>query len=61
MDYTEQAIIYGLLLLPTLFALSLVAQGFVKMSRKEENAKTELGFGIFFLLIIVFAYAFFIR
>ena len=60
MDYTDQAITYALLILPTFFALAVVGQGMQKTQRQDKSGKTVLGFGIMFLLFIGIAVVLFI-
>lgn len=61
MDYTDQAIIYALMILPTFFALAVVGQGIQKISKNDETGKVVLGFGVSFLGMIVASYFLFIR
>ncbi|MFC1626912.1 hypothetical protein ACFL1P_01790 [Patescibacteria group bacterium] len=60
MDYTDQAITYGLLMLPTFFALAVVGQGVQKIQRQDSGGKTVLGFGIMFLVFIGIAVVLFV-
>lgn len=61
MDYTNAALSYGLLLIPTLFACVVIGQGVYKISKKDDSGKTILGMGIFFLILIPFIYFFLIK
>lgn len=61
MDFSGVGVTYLLLIIPTMFALAVVGQGVVKVSRQENDGKLTLGFGITFLAVIAAAYIFFIR
>lgn len=61
MDFSSQAITYAFLIIPTLFALAVLAQGIIKTKNKEESGPTVIGFGAVFLILIIAAYIFFIR
>ena len=61
MDFSGPAITYILLIIPTLFALVVIAQGVSKMVKHEYGGGAGVGFGITFLLLIGAAYFFFIR
>ena len=61
MNLAGPGITYLLLVIPTMFALAVVGQGFLKVSRKEPDGKIALGFGIVCLGLIGAAYILFIR
>lgn len=61
MDFTNQAVLYAMMVIPTFFALVVVGQGAVKMSKSEPDGPIALGFGIFLLVLIGVAYFMFIR
>ncbi len=61
MNLQGPGLIYVFLVIPTLFALAVVGQGIVKMSRDEPDGKVALGFGIVCLGLIGTAYLLFIR
>ena len=61
MDLSGPGITYILLIIPTLVALAVTAQGLYKLAKKQHGGVIVLGFGIFFLGLIVAAYYFFIR
>ncbi|MBI3577300.1 hypothetical protein HY086_04645 [Candidatus Gottesmanbacteria bacterium] len=61
MDFSTAGITYLLLIIPTLFALAVVGQGAVKVSRDEKDGKMILGFGIVFFVLIGVTYFFFIK
>jgi chromate transport protein ChrA len=61
MDFSGAGITYLLLIIPTLFALSVVGQGAVKVNRDEKDGKLILGLGIVFLVLILLAHFFFIK
>lgn len=61
MDYSGAGITYVLLIIPTLFAVAVVGQGAVKVSRDEKDGKLILGLGVGFLVLIILTYFFFIK
>ncbi len=61
MDFSGAGITYLLLIIPSFFALAVVGQGAVKVSRDEKDGKLILGLGIAFFVLIILAYFFFIR
>lgn len=60
MDPTTPEFLYIALVLPSLFALTLIVEGLHKLLR-QESGWTSLGFGIVFLLIILGTYFFVLR
>jgi len=48
-----------ILILPTLFGLTLVGEGLNKILRDEKTGWTSVVFGILFIVVVVFAYWFF--
>ncbi|HLD25192.1 MAG TPA: hypothetical protein VJB96_04730 [Patescibacteria group bacterium] len=61
MDFSEQAITYALLIIPTLFAFTVIGQGLSKLVREEKDGPVALGVGVFLLLLIGITYWTFIR
>lgn len=61
MDYSNSAVTYAMLLIPSLFAVTVMVQGIVKIIKEEADGAVELGFGIFLILLIGGSYWFFIR
>ncbi len=61
MDLDSPAISYALLVIPTIFALAVLVQGFVKMNKEEPDGPIAVGLGFVLLIVIVLAYFFFIR
>lgn len=61
MDFTADAITYVLLIIPTLFALVVVAQGVNKMNSQQSDGKWIALFGLALIAAIAGAYVFFIR
>ena len=61
MDISQPEITYALLIIPTLIALVVVAQGIVKMAKSQPDGQVAVGFGLFLFLLIGAAYFFFIR
>jgi len=60
MDLSRPEISYVLMVIPTFFAVALIAQGISKLSKSESDGPVALGFGIVLLGLIVGAYFFFI-
>ena len=52
---------YILIVIPTLFSLAVVGQGFYKISKKEPDGRVAVGFGTICLILVATAYYFFIR
>lgn len=61
MDASSQVIIYTLLVIPTFFALTVIVQGLLKLTKGDTEGGIAVGFGIFFLVLIFTAYFMFIR
>jgi chromate transport protein ChrA len=61
MDFSKQGITYILLIIPTIFACSVLVQGFGKLSKNEKDGQIAVGFGIFLVILIITAYILFIR
>jgi hypothetical protein len=61
MDLSGPGLTYAFLIIPSLFALAVVVQGFVKMSQNKPDGTVVLGFGVAFCVLIAAAYFFFIR
>ncbi len=61
MDYSNSAVTYAMLLIPSLFAITVILQGIIKIVKEKDDGIIELGFGIFLMLLIGGSYWFFIR
>ncbi len=59
MNTSEPQFLYMILILPTLFGLTLVGEGLNKILRDEKVGWTSIVFGILFIIVVVFAYMFF--
>ena len=59
MKLTEPQFIYMLLVLPSLFGLTLVAEGLNKILQENKQGWISLIFGAIFIAIVVLAYLFF--
>jgi hypothetical protein len=59
-SFTKQGITYVLMIIPTLFALSVLVQGIQKIKKNDSDGKIAVGFGIFLLLLVVATYFLFI-
>jgi len=51
--------LYMILILPTLFGLTLVGEGLNKILKDEKAGWTSVIFGALFIVVVIFAYWFF--
>jgi len=56
---TDPQFLYMVLVLPTLFGLTLVGEGIYKVIHSEWHGIVSLIFGLIFIAVVVFAYIFF--
>lgn len=56
---TDPQFLYMVLVLPTLFGLTLVGEGLYKVIHAERQGFISLTFGIIFIAVVIFAYVFF--
>ncbi len=56
MDLTEPQFIYMILVLPTLFGLTLIAEGLNKILKEESQGWVSIILGFLFIAIIILAY-----
>ena len=61
MNLQGPGLTYIFLVIPTLFALAVVGQGFMKISRREPDGKVAFSFGIVCLGLVAAAYVLFIH
>ncbi len=59
MSPTDPQFLYMILILPSLFGLTLVGDGLNKMMHEESGGMISVVFGLIFIGIVVFAYLFF--
>ncbi len=59
MSSTDPQFLYMILILPSLFGLTLVGDGLNKMIHEESGGMISVVFGVIFIGIVVFAYLFF--
>lgn len=59
MSPTDPQFIYMILVLPTLFGLTLVGEGIYKVMHQEYGGILSLIFGALFIIVVVFAFIFF--
>lgn len=59
MNPTDPQFLYMILVLPTLFGLTLVGEGLNKVLKNETAGWLSIIFGILFIGVVVFAYFFF--
>lgn len=58
---SDSGITYAFLVIPLLFAVVVAAQGADKLQHKNKEGYVGIGFGVFFVLLIIAAYIFVIR
>ncbi len=61
MDFSESGITYAFLVIPSLIALVVVIQGIEKTVNHKPDGPVAIGFGIFFMILIVAAYFLYIK
>lgn len=59
MNATDPQFLYMMLVLPSLFGLTLVGDGLNKMIHEESGGFVSMLFGFIFIVLVVFAYFFF--
>jgi hypothetical protein len=59
MNPNDPQFLYMILILPSLFGLTLVGEGLNKVLKEEKAGWTSIIFGILFIIVVVFAYLFF--
>lgn len=59
MSATDPQFLYMILVLPSLFGLTLLGEGISKVIHEEDNGVISIIFGLMFIGIVVFAFFFF--
>jgi uncharacterized YccA/Bax inhibitor family protein len=59
MSATDPQFLYMILVLPSLFGLTLVGDGLNKMIHEESGGFISIIFGLIFIGVVIFAYLFF--
>ena len=59
MSATDPQFLYMILVLPSLFGLTLVGDGLNKIMHEESGGMVSVVFGLIFIGVVVFAYLFF--
>lgn len=59
MSTTDPQFLYMILVLPSLFGLTLVGDGLNKVMHDESSGFISIVFGLVFIVIVIFAYFFF--
>ena len=59
MSATDPQFLYMILVLPSLFGLTLVGDGLNKMMHEENGGVISIVFGLIFIAVVIFAYLFF--
>lgn len=59
MSASDPQFLYMILVLPSVFGLTLIGDGFNKMMKEEGGGIVSVVFGFIFIAVVVFAYLFF--
>jgi len=59
MNPNEPQFLYMILVLPTLFGLTLIGEGLNKILKEEIQGWVSVIFGLLFIGVVIFAYLFF--
>ena len=59
MSSTDPQFLYMILILPSLFGLTLIGDGLNKMMHEESGGMISVVFGLIFIGVVIFAYLFF--
>ncbi|PIU33144.1 hypothetical protein COY29_00500 [Candidatus Woesebacteria bacterium CG_4_10_14_0_2_um_filter_39_14] len=59
MKPNDPQFLYMILILPTLFGLTLVGEGLNKILKDEKAGWVSITFGLLFIMVVIFAYYFF--
>ena len=59
MSSTDPQFLYMILILPSLFGLTLLGEGINKVMHEEYNGVLSIVFGFMFIGVVIFAYLFF--
>lgn len=59
MNPSDPQFLYMILILPTLFGLTLVGEGLNKILKDERAGWVSIIFGFLFVMVVIFAYLFF--
>ena len=54
----DTQLLYMILVLPTLFGLTLIGEGLNKVIKTESSGWVSIGFGVVFIAVVVFMYFF---
>ncbi len=58
MSIQEPQFLYMVLILPTLFGLTLIGEGLNRVLKSEMAGWMSIFFGVLFILVVIFAYLF---
>lgn len=59
MSTADPQFIYMILVLPSLFGLTLLGEGINKIAHEEWDGLVSIIFGLVFIVVVIFAYIFF--
>ena len=59
MKATDPQFLYMVLVLPTLFGLTLIGEGLNKILKDEKQGWISIVFGVLFIWVVIFAFVFF--
>lgn len=59
MSATDPQFFYMILVLPSLFGLTLIGEGLTKILHEDNGGWISMIFGVIFIVVVIFAYFFF--
>lgn len=59
MSANDPQVLYMILIVPSLFGLTLIGEGINKLVHEESNGVVSVIFGFLFVGVVIFAYVFF--
>ncbi|MBU1127088.1 MAG: hypothetical protein ABIH88_00935 [Patescibacteria group bacterium] len=59
MSPNDPQFLYMILVLPSLFGLTLIGEGLNKILKNEHQGWASIAFGVIFIGVVIFAYIFF--
>jgi hypothetical protein len=61
MNFSGAGISYAFMIIPSFFALVVILQGIEKLTHHDQEGYVAMGFGIFFMILIIAAFFLFIK
>lgn len=59
MSSSDPQFLYMILILPSLFGLTLIGEGINKVAHEEEGGMYPIIFGVLFIVVVIITYLFF--